>query len=125
MRLERAVGLANVVETPTLSAAESHLHALLDESLLDPVHLARTDAQDLGNGLPVHPVVVEFAFVAVEQNQCIDHLPRLMRALARDLRERVPLLLLQGHYVTLHADPLVAVGRRGSYHGVCDISCVT
>ena len=82
---------------------------VLDETLLDPIHLARTDAQDLGNDLPARPVLVELALVAVEQNQRVDHLLRLMRALARDPRELVPLLLLQSHHVTLHTDLLAVV----------------
>ena len=73
-RFELTVDLAHVAGTATLSAAERRLHALLDETLLDPIHLARTDAQDLGNGLPARPVLVELAFVAVEQDQRVDHL---------------------------------------------------
>ena len=94
---------AHIVGTPTLPTAECCLHALLDETLLDPIHLARTDAQDLGNGLPARPVLVELALVRVEQNQRVDHLLRLMRPLARDPREFVTLVLLQSHHVTLHA----------------------
>ena len=64
-RLELAVGLAHVAGTATLPATERRLHALLDETLLDPIHLARTDAQDLGNGLPARPVLVELALTTL------------------------------------------------------------
>ena len=77
-RLELAVGLAQVAGTATLPPAECRLHALFDETLFDAIHLPRTDAQDLGNGLPARPVLVELALVAVEQNQRVDHLLRLM-----------------------------------------------
>ena len=122
-RLERAVGFAQVAGTATLPTADCRLHTLLDKTLLDPIHLARTDAQDLGNGRPARPVLVELALVRVEQNQRVDHLLRLMRPLARDPRELGTLVLLQRHHVARHTptsspslDDEKATMKHTTYH---------
>ena len=125
VRLELAVGLADIGGAPTLSTAQSCLHALLDEALLYPVHLARTDTKDLGDRFPPRRMLVEFALVTIEQDQRIDHLLRPMQAFTGDARQFVPLLFLQGHRVALHPCLLVLDRRPEGYHDLYDISRMT
>ena len=114
VRLELPVGLALIARTPALPAAERRLHPLLHEASLHPIHLPRADPQNLGDHLATHPVHVELPFVAVEQDQRVDHLLRPVRTLARNGLEFLPLLPLQCHYVALHCGLLAVPGRRGN-----------
>ena len=58
-------GMAPLVITGWLHIGD-HLH---------PVHPARIDAQDVRDGFPGGPPVIEIARVAVEQDQGVDHIP--------------------------------------------------
>ena len=108
MRLKIAVRLP-FVDPLALAAPEGRLQPVPDEAFLDPVDFAQTDSQDVRHILSARPTLVELPLVAVEQDQGVDHSLRLVRTLAREDFQILPLLLRQRHLVLFHLGILLAV----------------
>ncbi len=78
-------------------------HAVDIVQLHRPIHLALGDAQHLRDDLASVALPVARAFIAVEQDQHIDHLLGRVRALARNPGKFLPLARLQRHGIEFHS----------------------
>src|SRR5699024_2676020 len=79
--LELPIRLAFVAPS-ALASTQRRLQALFDETLFGAINLAHADVQNLGDILAPDSPIIPFAFIAIEQDQGVDHLLGFMRTLA-------------------------------------------
>src|SRR5699024_8143945 len=99
--LELPIRLAFVAPS-ALASTQRRLQALFDETLFGAINLAHADVQNLGDILAPDSPIIPFAFIAIEQDQGVDHLLGFMRTLAGYRFQFLPLLFLQRYLIAFH-----------------------
>lgn len=101
-----------LVASSALAAPQRRFQTLFDEAFLGPLNLAHTDMQNLGDVFAACAPIIPWAFIAIEQDQGVDDLLRLMRAFPRYRFEFLPLFSSNVTLSVSRACPPITITTR-------------